>query len=105
VYNSNSANLLAKFIASQLEKIKRQKFFFSFLNQTLTVLLNSNLSQVKGVKILIRGRLNGAPRAKQKIIIIGDVPVQNISAKLDYSQATAHNSNGSYGVKIWVVEK
>merc|ERR1712085_220197 len=104
-YNSNSANLLAKFIVSQLKKIKRHKFFFSFLSQTLTVLLNSNLSQVKGVKILIRGRLNGAPRAKQKIIVIGDVPVQNISAKLDYSQATAHNSNGSYGVKIWVVEK
>ena len=104
-YNSNSANLLAKFIVSQLKKIKRHKFFFSFLSQTLTVLLNSNLSQVKGVKILIKGRLNGAPRAKQKIIIIGDIPVQNISAKLDYSQATAHNSNGSYGVKIWVVEK
>jgi len=105
VYNSNSANLLAKFIVSQLEKIKRQKFFFSFLNQTLTVLLNSNLSQVKGVKMIVRGRLNGAPRAKQKIIIIGDIPVQSISTKLDYSQATAHNSNGSYGIKIWVVEK
>ena len=104
-YNSNSANLLAKFIVSQLKKIKRQKFFFSFLNQTLTVLLNSNLSQVKGVKMIVRGRLNGAPRAKQKIIIIGDVPVQSISTKLDYSQATAHNSNGSYGIKIWVVEK
>ena len=104
-YNSNSANLLAKFIVSQLKKIKRQKFFFSFLNQTLTVLLNSNLSQVKGVKMIVRGRLNGAPRAKQKIIIIGDVPVQSISTKLDYSQATAHNSNGSYGIKVWVVEK
>merc|ERR1712238_233460 len=104
-YNSNSANLLAKFIVSQLKKIKRQKFFFSFLNQTLTVLLNSNLSQVKGVKMIVRGRLNGAPRAKQKIIIIGDIPVQSISTKLDYSQATAHNSNGSYGIKVWVVEK
>ena len=104
-YNSNSANLLAKFIAFQLKKIKRHKFFFSFLKQTLIILLNSDLSKIKGVKMIIKGRLNGAPRAKQKIIIVGDVPAQSISAKLDYSQATTHNSNGSYGIKVWVVEK
>jgi ribosomal protein S3 len=104
-YNSNSANLLAKFIVFQLKKIKRHKFFLSFLKQTLTILLNSNLSKIKGVKVIIRGRLNGVPRAKQKIIIIGEVPAQSIFAKLDYSQATAHSSNGSYGIKIWVVEK
>jgi len=104
-YNSNSANLLAKFIVFQLKKIKRHKFFLSFLKQTLTILLNSNLSKIKGVKVIIRGRLNGVPRAKQKIIVIGEVPAQSISAKLDYSQATAHSSNGSYGIKVWVVEK
>lgn len=104
-YNSNSATLLAKFIVFQLRKIKRHKFFLSFLKQSLTVLLNTNLSIVKGVKIVIRGRLNGVPRAKQKIIVIGDVPAQSISAKLDYSQATLHNSNGSYGIQVWVVEK
>jgi len=45
-YNSNSANLLAKFIAFQLKKVKRQKFLLSFLKQTLTLLLNSNLTKV-----------------------------------------------------------
>ena len=104
-YNSNSANLLAKFIGFQLKKIKRHKFFLSFLKQTLTILLNSDSSKIKGVKIIVKGRLNGAPRANQKIIVIGDVPVQSISAKLDYSQVTIHNSNGSYGIKTWVVEK
>merc|ERR1711862_100319 len=94
-YNSNSANLLAKFIGSQFKKIKRHKFFLSFLKQTLTILLNSNSSKIKGVKIIVKGRLNGAPRANQKIIVIGDVPAQSISAKLDYSQTAVHNSNGS----------
>jgi len=105
VYNSNSANLLAKFIAFQLKKIKRHKFFLSFLKQSLTILSSSSLSKIKGIKIAIKGRLNGVPRAKQKIITVGDVPVQSISAKLDYSQITIHNSNGSYGIKVWVVEK
>ena len=103
--NRNSANLLAKFIALQIKKIKRQKFFFSFLKQSLSVMLNSEISTVKGIKIILKGRLNGVPRAKHTILVIGDVPVQSISETIDYSQTTVHNSNGSYGIKVWVVEK
>lgn len=105
IYNRNSANLLAKFIAFQIKKIKRQKFFFSFLKQALSILIDSRLSKVKGIKIIIKGRLNGVPRAKHKILTIGDIPVQSLNELLDYSQATTHNSNGSYGIKVWIVEK
>lgn len=105
VYNKNAANLLAKFIAFQLKKIKRHKFFLSFLKQALTILIDSSLSKVKGIKILVKGRLNGVPRAKHKMVTIGDIPAQSINEILDYSQATAHNSNGSYGIKVWIVEK
>jgi ribosomal protein S3 len=105
VYNNNSATLLAKFIAMQIKKVKRHKFFLSFLKQTLTILSNSSFSKVKGIKIMIKGRLNGVPRAKHKIITIGDVPMQSISAIVDHSQITTHNSNGSYGIKVWIVEK
>lgn len=104
-YNRSSANLLAKFIAFQIKKIKRHKFFLSFLKQSLTILINSNFSKVKGIKIIVKGRLNGVPRAKHKIVTIGDVPVQSINNTLDYSQTAAHNSNGSYGIKVWIVEK
>lgn len=103
VYNKNSANLLARFIAIQLKKIKRQKLFFSFLKQALSILIDSNLSKVKGIKIIVKGRLNGVPRAKHKIISVGDVPVQSIHEELDYSQTTVHNSSGSYGIKAWIV--
>lgn len=105
VYNRNSANLLAKFIAFQIRKIKRHKFFLSFLKQTLTILIDSSFSKVKGIKIIVKGRLNGVPRAKHKIITIGDIPVQSINEILDYSQTTVHNSNGSYAIKVWIVEK
>lgn len=105
VYNKNSANLLVRFIAFQLKKIKRQKFFLSFLKQVLSVLIDSNFSKVKGIKIIIKGRLNGVPRAKHKIISVGDVPVQSINEELDYSQTTVHNSSGSYGIKAWIVAK
>nr|QXV92926.1 ribosomal protein S3 [Nitzschia anatoliensis] len=104
-YARNSASLLAKFIGIQIRKVKRSKFFFSFLKQTLTAFVSSSLSKIKGIKILIKGRLNGVPRASHKVITIGDVPVQSINAIIDYAQVTIHNSNGSYGIKIWIVEK
>lgn len=103
--STNSASLLAKFVALQIKKIKRQKFFFSFLKQTLIVLRSSHFSKVKGIKIIIKGRLNGLPRAKYRTVSVGDIPIQSISENLDYSQTTIHNHNGSYGVKVWILER
>ena len=105
VLRQNSAKLLTKFIAIELKKVKRHKFFMTFLKKTLSIFLQSNFSKVLGIKIKIKGRLNGAPRAKHKIINIGNVPIQTISNSVDYAESTIHNSNGSYGIKVWVIEK
>lgn len=105
IFNNNSADLLINFIATQIKKLKRHKFFLSFLKQVLTLLSNSNFSKVKGIKITLKGRLNGLPRAKHKTITIGNIPIQSIDAIIDHSQKTINNSNGSYGIKIWLVEK
>lgn len=105
VHCKNSSNLLARFIALQIKTIKRQKFFLTFLKKTLTLLLNSNISKVKGIKIMIKGRLNGAPKARHKVLRVGDVPVQTIKTNVDFTQTKTHNVNGSYGIKVWVIEK
>lgn len=104
-YHKHSSRLLAKLIASQLKKTKRHKFFLAFLKQALTLFVNSNFSKVEGVKIMVKGRLNGVPRARHKTITIGKVPIQTIVVDLDFYQTTFHNANGSYGVKVWIVEK
>ena len=105
VYNRKSSKLLLKFIEIQLKTIKRQKFFMSFLKKTLTLFLNSNFSEIKGVRVKIRGRLSRVPRAKQKILSVGDISLQSINSIVDYSETTIPTSNGSLGVKLWVVEK
>lgn len=101
----NSAKLLSEFIKLQLKKIKRQKFLINFLKKTLTLFLNSNFSKVIGIKIKIKGRINGVPRAKHKTISIGNLGTQTINSKMDYSESTVHNSNGSYGIKVWIIGK
>lgn len=106
-FNSNSARLLSIFIADQLQvlKIKQLNFFFAFIKKTLTVLMSSNLSKLKGVKVIVKGRLSKNIRAKHKILIVGDIAVQTLDSNIDYHQTTTHNSNGSYGVKVWIIEK
>jgi hypothetical protein len=102
----NSASLLAQFIAIQLQKIKRHKFFLKFLKATLLIFNNNTLSNIQGIKIKIKGRFNGAPRAKHTIINIGKgVPNITIDANIDYSEKTSYSSNGTFGVKVWIYEK
>ena len=105
IHSRNSASLLSEYIANQIRLNKRHKFFLSFLKKILLILLSSSFSKIKGIKILIKGRLNGVPRAKQKTLIIGKVPVQRISENINFHQTTTTSSTGSYGIKVWVIEK
>jgi len=95
----NSSELLATFIATQLRKLKRHNFFLKFLKSTLAILESQN------IKIKIKGRFNGAPRAKHKIINVGNgVPALTMNSSIDYSEKTAYTSNGTFGVKVWIYE-
>ena len=102
IYNKNSADLLAKFISSEIKKTKRHKFFLTFLKHTLTVLINLNNSKIQGIKIILKGRINGVPRSRHKIITIGKIPTQSFNKNLDFSQMSCHNNSGSYGIKVWI---
>lgn len=106
IFNKNSAKLLAKFISFHLKTIKRPTFLLSCVQKTLKVLMSiKKRAVVKGVKIIIKGRLRKGPRAKHKQVILGDVPVQTIDLNIDYFQTTIHNSKGSYGIKVWIIYK
>ena len=105
ISTKNTATLFAKFLGQQLQKIKRHNFFLKFIRKIFTVLLYSSFSKYKGIKIIVSGRLNGRPRSKHKIISIGDVPVTSIDKKIEFDQTFCHNSNGSYGIKVWMSEK
>jgi ribosomal protein S3 len=105
ITQKNSAGLLTKFIATQLKTIKRHNFFFNFLKESLHLAVNQKVSKVKGVKLIIKGRLNNAARAKHRVITIGKIPLTTINSNIDYSESTAFTSNGTIGVRVWVAEK
>lgn len=105
VSEKNSSKLLAGIIANYFNKQKkRHGFILFFLKKTLNYLIPSTLSIVKGIKIVISGRFNGAPRASKKILKIGSVPIQSFSKKINYSEQTAFTPNGTFGIKVWICE-
>jgi small subunit ribosomal protein S3 len=57
---------------------------------------------VKGVKIQVSGRLNGAEIARVEWLREGRVPLQTIRADIDYASVESHTMYGVLGVKVWV---
>ena len=58
--------------------------------------------KIKGIKIQISGRLNGAEIARTEWLREGQVPLQTLRADIDYSYKTAHTIYGILGIKIWI---
>ena len=104
VTQNNSAKLLSDFIASQL-KTKRHNFFLNFLKESLKLVVNQKFSKIKGLKIIVKGRLNNASRSRHSIITIGKVPLIEIRSKINYAESVAFTSNGTLGIKVWICEK
>ena len=58
--------------------------------------------EVKGAKIAVAGRLDGAEIARHETMKSGPLPLQTLRADIDYGQATAYTNFGTVGVKIWI---
>ena len=101
----NSSQLLAEFVAKQLATLARQSYFLIFLKRTFLIFLNTSESKISGIKLLINGRFNGKPRARNQIITVGNIPTQKLSTNINYHQSTAFSSNGTFGVKVWIALK
>ena len=109
-----SAKLLSEFISDQFKLnqlrtdqiaiSRKDNHFLGFLKQTIKLMIKSEISRVTGIKIVIKGRFNRAPRAKNITIQLGKFSLQSFDSKIDYFQSTAYTTNGTFGVKVWVCE-
>jgi hypothetical protein len=105
IKKKNSAKLISEFLSFQFSVIKKHNFFLNFLKRALLFLVKSKLSCIYGLKILIKGRLNGKLRAKSKFLLIGKVPLQTINSNINYSTSTGYSLYGTFGFKVWICEK
>jgi len=61
-------------------------------------------AKVKGIKIQITGRLNGAEIARTEWAREGRVPLQTLRAQIDYCHYPAHTIYGVLGIRVWIFQ-
>jgi ribosomal protein S3 len=107
VTSKNSAELISNYIALNFKKLKKHNFFLKFIKTLLTIFIfKTSFNIVKVIKLKIKGRLNGAPRAKSQTIHIGNsMALLTIDSSINYSESIAYTSNGTLGIKVWICEK
>jgi len=59
-------------------------------------------SNVKGIKVQISGRLNGAEIARSEKAIFGLVPLSSLKSQIDYAYIPALTTYGVIGIKVWI---
>ncbi len=89
------AQLVAESIAAQLEKR------VSFRRAMKQAIGRSMRSGIKGVKVMVSGRLDGAEIARSESYHEGSIPLQTLRADIDYGFAEAHTTFGVIGIKCW----
>ena len=91
------AILVAENIAGQLERrIAFRRAMKSCVGRTM------RLNGVKGIKVMVSGRLGGAEIARKESYREGSIPLHTLRADIDYGTAEAHTTYGRIGVKVWI---
>jgi small subunit ribosomal protein S3 len=97
--SESESSLIARSLADQLEK---RVAFRKAIRQTSQRLQKSG---VKGFKIQVSGRLNGAEIARAEWVRDGRVPLQTIRADISYATHQALTTYGILGIKVWIFDK
>jgi hypothetical protein len=97
----NCATILSQYIGLILRRnFSEQNNFLRFL-KILTNLLNMEFfSQVLGLKIIIKGKINGNMRKKKRIIKSKNTPLQTIKNTIDFSSINSTTRYGVFGIKV-----
>ena len=90
------AQLVAEGIAAQLEKR------VSFRRAMKQAIGRSMRSGIKGIKVSVAGRLDGAEIARTEHYHEGSIPLQTLRADIEYGFAEAHTTFGVIGIKCWI---
>ncbi len=90
------AQLVSESIALQLEKR------VSWRKAIKKAMAASLRSGVRGIKVMVAGRLDGAEIARTEWYTEKSVPLHTLRADIDFGTAEALTTYGLIGVKVWI---
>ncbi len=91
------AKIVSQMVAEDLEK---RMPFRRVLKHTIEKVISSR--DVKGVKISLSGRLDGAEMARYEWLKRGQIPLTTLRADIDFARERAHLPYGDLGIKVWI---
>lgn len=91
-----NAAIIGQSIAAQIEKR------IPYRRTMKQAVEKAKSAGVKGIKIQISGRLNGAEIARREKLIWGTVPLSTFKSDINYKYTTALTTYGIIGIKVWV---
>lgn len=91
------AAAVAYMVAEGLEK---RMPFRRVLKQTIEKVIA--VREVEGVRITLSGRLGGAEMSRKEEIRKGRIPLQTITADIDFAHEQAYLPYGVIGIKVWI---
>jgi len=92
-----SAAIVAQTIAEGLEK---RMPFRRLMKQSVE--RSSANPEVKGIRVMVAGRLNGADIARTEHLSSGRLPLHTLRANIDFARFSALTTYGIIGVKVWI---
>ena len=94
---SLSASILSQQIASDFERrVPYRKAVKRLMKRVV------EKKKVEGIRIIVKGRLNGSEIARKETFKQGKLPLQTLRADIDYGEALAMCSYGIIGIKVWL---
>jgi small subunit ribosomal protein S3 len=91
-----NAQLIAEGIAAKIEKR------IGFRRAMKNAMSRAMRLGVRGIKVMVSGRLGGAEIARSETYHEGTIPLQTLRADIEYGFAEAATTYGRIGVKVWV---
>lgn len=92
-----SAQIIGQMVAEGLEKRMQ---FRRVLKQTIEKVMANR--DVKGVRIMMSGRLGGADMSRVEELKKGRIPLQTLRAHIDFARVRANLPYGVIGIKVWI---
>lgn len=93
----SNAQIVGQQIADQIEK---RIPFRRTLKQAIDKVAQDK--DVKGVKVMMSGRLDGSEMARREWLSKGKVPLQTLRSDIDFARVNAYCRYGVIGIKVWI---
>jgi hypothetical protein len=81
---------------------KKHTVYFFFVKFIFQKIVSNSIGKIKGIKLIVSGKLLGKPRSSTHTVSVGSVSLQTARNRLYFKKASAYTLVGVFGFKLWI---